>query len=63
MPLNKTNPNFPAPYVNDTKETDPMIIRVDVNKTEIGARPSGLPKDVKNSNNVEHVDNRSTGKG
>ena len=40
-----------------------MIIKIDVNKTEIGARPSGLPKDVKNSNNVEHVDNRSTGKG
>jgi hypothetical protein len=61
MPLNKTNPSFPAPYVNDTKDTDPMIVKVDVNKTEIGARSSGMPKDAKNSNTLEHVDNRKTG--
>lgn len=47
---------FPAPYIQDTKIDDPIMKRIDIDTLEIGARPSGLPKDVKNSTmSIEHV--------
>lgn len=39
--------NFPRPYLNQTRENDPIVIRVNQDTMDIGARPSGLPKDVK----------------
>ena len=55
---------FPKPYINDTgesRETDPMMKRVPVNVSDIGARMSGLPKDVKNSSSIEHVSGGASG--
>lgn len=49
---------FPAPPINDTgpsREDDPMMKRVDPDKMGIGARSSGLPKDIRNGNAIEHV--------
>lgn len=47
---------FPEPYLNTTKEDDSIMKRVDQDKSEIGARNSGLPKDVKSSNmGIDHV--------
>lgn len=62
MPLNKTNPSFPSPYVNDTKADDPMMKRVPMHHTDIGARVSGMPKDVRNDNSIDHVENRGGSK-
>ena len=55
---------FPAPYVNDTgpsREDDPMMVRVPLPTMGIGARRSGLPKDIGNSNTLEHVGNTTGG--
>jgi hypothetical protein len=55
---------FPAPYVNDTgpsREKDPMMERVPIETMDIGARRSGLPKDVRNGNSIEHVGNTTGG--
>lgn len=60
MALNQTNPNFPAPYVNKTEEPDPMMKRVPFHHMDIGARSSGLPKDVNGIAALDHVSNRST---
>lgn len=38
---------FPQPYLNDTREDDPLMKRVDQDNLEIGSRPSGLPKGTK----------------
>ena len=55
---------FPSPYVNDVRETDPLMKRVDQDNLEIGARPSGLPKDVKSAGmGIVHVGDTATGKG
>jgi hypothetical protein len=54
---------FPSPYVNTTKENDPIMKRVDPDNLEIGARKSGMPKGIKNGNNLEHVGNSTGGKG
>lgn len=35
---------FPAPYVDSVRENDSIVIRVDQDMSEIGARPSGMPK-------------------
>ncbi len=53
---------FPGPYINSTKAEDPMMIRVPMDKTDIGARSSGTPKDIKNSNNIVHVGDAATGR-
>ena len=37
---------FPKPYVNNTRK-DPIMEYVPFEKTGIGSRASGLPKDVK----------------
>jgi len=54
---------FPRPYKNDTNAEDPIMKRVPFPHTDIGARASGMPKDVKSdSMNIEHVGG-TTGKG
>lgn len=49
---------FPRPTTNTTNEDDPIMKRVDLNKSEIGARPSGLPQGTavkSNGLNIAHV--------
>lgn len=46
---------FPGPYVNSVSEDDPIMERVDQDKLDIGARASGMPKDIKNSVTISHV--------
>jgi hypothetical protein len=48
-------PKFPAPYVGETKAEDPIMKRVPLHDLDIGARSSGMPRDIKNSNTLEHV--------
>jgi hypothetical protein len=43
------------PYVNEIKMDDPMIERVPVEKTSIGANASGLPKVGRNNMGMQHV--------
>lgn len=43
------------PYVNDTKMEDPMIERVPVEKTDIGANAAGKPKLGRNGMMLQHV--------
>ena len=46
---------FPRPYVNNVRK-DPIMEYVPFERTGIGSRSSGLPKDVKADNlNLEHV--------
>jgi hypothetical protein len=35
---------FPGPYLNDTKADDPIMQRVPMDTTGIGATSAGLPK-------------------
>lgn len=51
------------PYVNDTRETDPLIMRVPMDTMDIGARPSGLPKVGKNGMTIQHVGGSTRGTG
>lgn len=47
---------FPGPYVNSIREDDPIVIRVDQNKGEIGSRSSGMPNSLETSGmSLEHV--------
>lgn len=47
---------FPKPYVNSIRENDPVVIRVDQDKGEIGSRSSGLPSSVTSDTmGIEHV--------
>ncbi len=52
---------FPGPYLNDVpKDVDnpgPMIHRVKFSSTEVGSRPAGMPKGIKNNMTVSHVGN------
>lgn len=53
---------FPSPYVNSVREDDPIMVRVNQDTMDIGARPSGLPKDVRSSRmGIDHTGG-STGK-
>lgn len=54
----KGGANFPKPYVDSVNQDDPMMERVPLNKMDIGARASGMPKgeEVNSSSmNIEHV--------
>ena len=54
---------FPAPYLSDVKEDDPIMKRVDQDKLEIGARSSGLPKSIKSEGtSISHVGDSASGK-
>jgi len=47
---------LPSPYVNRVSENDPIVIRVDQDRGEIGSRASGLPGNVRSEKmNLEHV--------
>lgn len=46
---------FPKAYVNNVRK-DPMMEYVPMDKTSIGSRSSGLPKDVKKGDlGLDHV--------
>lgn len=51
---------FPGPYVNTCKIDDPIMMRVNLDKMDIGARTSGMPKESKNGMNIEHVGTGAT---
>lgn len=54
---------FPGPYVNKCTIDDPIMIRVDLDKMDIGARTSGMPKGgIANDMNLEHVGNATGSK-
>jgi hypothetical protein len=60
--------NFPGPYIDDVPSNvdnpGPMIHRVKFSSTELGSRPSIMPKSIKNNMSVSHVGNQnSKGKG
>lgn len=46
------NTRFPGPYINTTNEMDPLMIRVPMDKTDIGANSAGQPKGSVNSDNM-----------
>lgn len=47
---------FPQPYLNSIREDDPIVIRVDQDRGEIGSRRSGMPKTLETSRlGIEHV--------
>ncbi len=54
-------PKFPGPYVNDCKEDDPMIKRVDMDYTGIASRKSGMPTTMTNGMNIDHVGGSTSG--
>ena len=49
----------PGPTYNRIIESDPQIVSVG-NKKDVdwGARPSAMPKDVKNEMTIKHVGNK-----
>lgn len=48
--------NFPKAYVNSIREDDPVVIRVNQDKGEIGSRSSGMPSDLKTDGmTIDHV--------
>jgi len=57
-------PRFPGPYLNDTKANDPIMERVPMDMSGIGANAAGLPKGGVNSGGmtIKHVGG-SLGKG
>ena len=58
--------SFPKAYTNkiDVNETDPMMKRVPPDQMGIGARSSGLPKDVKPTEmTIAHVGTTAGSRG
>lgn len=55
---------FPGPYMNSTNADDPIMERVPVDKSGIGANSAGLPKGGVNAGGmtIKHVGG-SQGKG
>lgn len=55
---------FPGPYMNDTNAMDPIMERVPMDKSGIGANDAGLPKGGINAGSMtlKHVGG-SMGKG
>lgn len=57
---------FPGPYLNDVKENDPLMKRVDQDNLGIGARPSGMPKGgaapTADEVTISHVGDSATGR-
>lgn len=53
---------FPAPYVDQVRENDSVVVRVDQDMGEIGSRPSGLPKTMMTEKmGIVHVGNAVNG--
>lgn len=47
---------FPGPYLNDTKANDPIMERVPMDSTSIGANSAGMPKSVQDGTmSIKHV--------
>lgn len=46
------NTRFPGPYINSVNADDPIMIRVPMDKTDIGANMAGQPKGSVNSDNM-----------
>jgi hypothetical protein len=47
---------FPGPYLNDTKAEDPIMQRVPMDKTSIGANAAGMPSSVQDGTMaIKHV--------
>lgn len=56
------NGNFPRPYKNTVTEDDPIMKRVPMDHTDIGARPSGMPRGASAPElTIEHVGGSATG--
>ena len=56
MADNNSTSKFPAAYVNSISENDSVVVRVNQDKGEIGARPSGMPSKLLTENmGIEHV--------
>lgn len=55
---------FPSPYVNDTKEDDPMIKRVPMKTTDIGSRKVSIPSGMEAKSDIMGINHvgGSTGK-
>ena len=52
---------FPGPYIDSTKENDSIMKRVDLDKMDIGARGSGMPKDSKSEGmGLKHVGDQNS---
>lgn len=51
-------PSFPGPKLDKIIENDPQIVKVAMDYTEFGGRPSAMPKNVKNDMTVKHVGNK-----
>lgn len=55
---------FPGPYINDVKVDTSTMVYVqggNFGKMDIGARSSGMPKNIKNSNSISHVGDATPG--
>lgn len=52
------NSKFPAPNYNNVIETDPQILQVPLEKMDWGARKSAMPKSIKNSQTISHVNSQ-----
>jgi hypothetical protein len=47
---------FPAPYVDQARENDGVVVRVGQDMGEIGSRPSGMPKTMMTERmTIQHV--------
>jgi len=46
---------FKGPSTSTVPKNDPRVIRVDFNKSDLGARKSNLPTGIKNDNSIKHV--------
>lgn len=54
---------FPGPYISDVKANDPIMKRVDQDRLEIGARSSGMPKNIKSEGtSLRHVGESASGR-
>lgn len=55
------NPNFLAPKINKIIESDPQIIKVNMEYTEWGARKSMVDRNTTNSMTISHVPSAAKG--
>jgi hypothetical protein len=46
---------FPGPSINHLIDEDPSIVKVPLDKIEIGARLSVMPKNIKNNMTIVHT--------
>lgn len=52
---------FPQPYLQSIREDDPILIRVDQDRGEIGSRKSGMPSALDTERmGIEHVGGKAS---